>query len=62
MTDDLLETINRELQHLPISPERWKELAVELRQLHDAVEAAAAVHNFDRDPGDFQLLLRSAKP
>jgi hypothetical protein len=61
MTDDLLEMINRELQHLPISSERWKELAVELTQLHGAAEAAGAVHDFDRDPGDFQLLLRLAR-
>ena len=61
MTDDLIEKINSELQHLPIGSERWKELAVELSQLHAAADASHAVHDFDRDPGDFQLLLRGAQ-
>jgi len=61
MTGDLIEKINSELQHLPIGSERWKELAVELSQLHAAAEASRAVHDFDRDPADFALLLRGAR-
>jgi len=61
MTDDIIEKINSELQHLPIGSDRWKELAIELSQLHAAAEASLAVHDFDRDPGDFRLLLRAAR-
>lgn len=61
MTAELIEKINRELQHVPIGSERWKELSVELSQLLAAAEAGRAVHDFDRDPADFQLLLRSAR-
>ena len=61
MTGDLIEKINSELQHLPIGSERWKELAVEMSQLQAAAEASRAVHDFDRDPADFHLLLRAAR-
>jgi hypothetical protein len=61
MNADLIETINRELQHIPIGSERWKELSVELSQFVAASEAARVVHDFDRDPADFQLLLRGAR-
>lgn len=61
MTSDLIEKINSELQHLPIGSERWKELAVELSQLQAAAEASRAVHDFDRDPAEFHLLLRAAR-
>ncbi len=61
MTNELIEKINRELQHIPIGSERWKELSVELGQFVAVAEAARAVHDFDRDPTEFQLLLRSAR-
>jgi hypothetical protein len=61
MDADLIEKINRELQHVPIGGERWKELSVELGQLLAAAEKARAVHDFDRDPADFQFLLRGAR-
>jgi hypothetical protein len=61
MNADLIETINREFQHIPIGSERWKELSVELSQFLAASEAARVVHDFDRDPADFQLLLRGAR-
>jgi hypothetical protein len=61
MNADLIEAINRELQRIPIGSERWKELSVELSQFMAASEATRAVHDFDRNPADFQLLLRSAR-
>jgi hypothetical protein len=53
----LIEAINQEIQGLPIAETRWPELAVELNQLRAAAEAALAVHDFDRDPADFQATL-----
>jgi hypothetical protein len=32
-----------------------------LNQLRTAVEAALAVHDFDRDPGEFPAVLRSRR-
>ncbi|MEA2801283.1 MAG: hypothetical protein QOE49_1378 [Rhodospirillaceae bacterium] len=53
----LIEAINQEIQAVPIAGTRWPELAVELNQLRAAAEAALAVHDFDRDPADFQAML-----
>ena len=55
----LLEMINREIEGLPIEDKRWAELAVELNQLRGAAEAALAKHDFDREPSDFDRLLKS---
>ena len=57
----LIEAINQEIQAVPSAGTRWPELAVELNQLRAAAEAALAVHDFDRDPADFQALLDSHK-
>jgi hypothetical protein len=56
---ELLKELNDETQKVPIAQERWPELAVELNQLRTAAETALAVHDFDRDPADFQAVLRS---
>jgi hypothetical protein len=53
----LIEAMNQEIQAVPIAATRWPELALELNQLRAAAEAALAVHDFDRDPADFQALL-----
>jgi hypothetical protein len=56
---ELLKELNEQAQSVPIAQERWPELAVELNQLRTAAEAALAAHDFDRDPGDFAVVLRS---
>ena len=61
ITPELIEATNREVQSVPIAATRWAELAVELNQLRAAAEAALAVHDFDRDPADFQAMLDSHK-
>jgi hypothetical protein len=58
---ELLKGLNDEMQNVPIAQQRWPELAVELNQLRTAVEAALAVHDFDRDPGEFPAVLRSRR-
>jgi len=58
---ELLKEINEQTQNIPIAQERWPELAVELNQLRTAAEAALAVHDFDRDPGEFPAVLRSRR-
>jgi hypothetical protein len=58
---ELLKQLNDQAQNVPIAENRWPELAVELNQLRTAAEAALAVHDFDRDPGDFPAVLRSRK-
>jgi hypothetical protein len=58
---ELLKELNDETQNVPIAQQRWPELAVELNQLRTAVEAALAVHDFDRDPGEFPAVLRSRR-
>lgn len=57
----LIETINEDIQAVPIAPGRPAELAIELGQLRAAAEAALAVHDFDRDPADFRALLEDSK-
>lgn len=61
VSSELLEAINREIQEIPIERERWKELVVELNQLRQAAEGALAEHDFDRDPAEFAVLLRSRR-
>ncbi len=58
---ELLKELNDQTQNVPIAQERWPELAVELNQLRTAAEAALAVHDFDRDPADFAVVLRSRR-
>jgi hypothetical protein len=58
---ELLKELNDETQKIPTAQERWPELAVELSQLRTAAEAALTVHDFDRDPGDFQAVLRARR-
>jgi hypothetical protein len=58
---ELLKALNEEAQNVPIAEERWPELAVELNQLRTAAEAALKVHDFDRDPADFQVVLRARR-
>jgi hypothetical protein len=58
---ELLKELNDQTQNVPIAQERWPELAVELNQLRTAAEAALAVHDFDRDPADFLVVLRSRR-
>jgi hypothetical protein len=57
----LLKELNEETQNVPIAEERWPELAVELNQLRTAAEAALKVHDFDRDPADFAVVLRARR-
>jgi hypothetical protein len=59
MSAELIETINRELQHIPIAASRWKELSVELTQLRAAAAATKPSHDFDRDPTGFMDVLRA---
>jgi hypothetical protein len=59
ITAELIETINREAQHIPIAANRWKELSVELSQLRAAAAATKPAHDFDRDPTGFMDLLRA---
>jgi hypothetical protein len=59
MSAELIETINREAQHIPIAASRWKELSVELTQLRTAAAATKPTHDFDRDPTSFMDLLRA---
>lgn len=61
ITAEVLKAINEETQRVPISEDRWSELAVELNQLRSAAEATLAVHDFDRDPTEFSALLRSRR-
>ena len=61
VTVDLLKAINHEVQGIPIEEGRWKELVVEINQLRQAAESALGVHDFDRDPAEFLVLLRSRK-
>jgi hypothetical protein len=61
VSSELLEAMNREIQEIPIERERWKELMVELNQLRQAAERALAEHDFDRDPDEFAVLLRSRR-
>ncbi len=61
ITAEMLKAINDETQRVPISEDRWPELAVELNQLHAAAEATLVVHDFDRDPTEFSTLLRSRR-
>jgi len=58
---ELLKELNDQAQNVPITQERWPELATELNQLRTAAEAALTVHDFDRDPGDFAAVLRSRR-
>jgi hypothetical protein len=58
VTAELLKAINREVQGIPIEEERWKELVVEVNQLRQAAESALGMHDFDRDPAEFSILLR----
>ena len=53
--------LNRECQRIPLTDEREAELPVELGQLHDAVEAARADHDFDRLPASFEQRLHALK-
>ena len=57
----LIETLNAEIQAVPIAEGRPAELAIEIGQLRAAAEAALAVHDFDRDPADFRSLLDASK-
>ena len=61
VTAELLEAMNCEIQEISIEKERWKELAVELNQLRQAAEGALAVHDFDREPAEFSVLLHSGR-
>jgi len=58
---ELLEAINREMQHIPISQGRWPELVLEFTQLRAAAEASLRAHDFDRDPTEFLALLRATR-
>jgi hypothetical protein len=58
---ELLKALNEQTQNIPVAPERWPELAVELNQMRIAAEAALTVHDFDRDPGEFRAVLRSRR-
>ena len=53
--------LNRECQRIPLTDERAAELPVELGQLHAAVEAARADHDFDRLPAAFEQRLHALK-
>lgn len=59
VSPNLLKSINEEIQSIPIAKTRWPELAIELNQLRDAAEATLALHDFDRDPDDYAVLLRT---
>ena len=53
--------LNRECQRIPLSDERLAELPIELGQLHAAVEAARADHDFDREPAALEQRLHALK-
>jgi hypothetical protein len=61
VTTELLKAINGEMQGIPIEEERWKELVVEVNQLRQAAESALGVHDFDRNPAEFSVRLRSRR-
>ena len=54
ISSETIGRLNRECQHIPLTDERAAELPVELGQLHGAVEAARADHDFDREPAAFE--------
>ena len=53
--------LNRECQRIPLTDERVAELPIELGQLHAAVEAARADHDFDREPAALEQRLHALK-
>jgi hypothetical protein len=61
VTTELLKAINGEVQGIPIEEERWKELVVEVNQLRQAAESALGMHDFNRDPAEFLVRLRSRR-
>lgn len=58
----LVQMLAGQLLDYDLSAQRAAELAVELRQLHDAVNSAAHVLQFDDDPAAFVTLLEKAAP
>ena len=61
ISSETVSRLNRECQRIPLTDEREAELPVELGQLHDAVEAARADHDFDRLPASFEQRLHALK-
>ena len=53
--------LNRECQRIPLPGARVAELPIELGQLHAAVEAARADHDFDREPAALEQRLHALK-
>ncbi len=60
-TDKSIDAINEEMQEIPITGQRFKELPVELNQLLKAARALRPAHDFDRDPSDFQRVLHKVR-
>ena len=61
ISSETIGRLNRECQRIPLTDERAAELPVELGQLHEAVEAARADHDFDRVPAAFEQRLHALK-
>ena len=61
VTDKSIDAINEEMQEIPITGQRFKELPVELNQLLKAARALRPAHDFDRDPSDFQRVLHKVR-
>lgn len=58
----LVQMLAGQLLDYNLGAHRAAELAVELRQLHDAVNSAAHVLQFDDEPAAFVTLLEKAAP
>ena len=58
---ETIRRLNEECQRIPLADERVAELPVELGQLHAAVEAARAAHDFDRLPASFEQALHALR-
>ena len=56
-----INAINEEMQEIPIEEKRIGELPVELNQLLDAARALRPLHDFDRDPENFQRVLHKVR-
>ena len=61
ISSETIGRLNEECQRIPLTDERVAELPIELGQLHAAVEAARADHDFDRLPASFEQALHALR-
>jgi hypothetical protein len=57
---DLVQKLAERLLNVEFQPQRAAELAIELRQLHDAVRNAAQALQFDDEPAAFTTFLEGS--